>query len=255
MRPTRRGRCAAAPSAPTGPWSRGCRPQVSSACGGSTGCASTSRRLQLLHTELQAAEDNAEITAARLAELQDAAPRLDEERRTRQQAVNHEAARHADLSARREALKALQEKLKTSDKLQPWLARHGLDGLQGLWSRIHIQSGWEHALESALRERIAALEVGRLDSVRGFLGGGAGDAPPAKLAFFSAPAAALPEAQGSLPRLADLLRLHDAGLRAVLCDWLQGCYTAPTLDEALSLRSQLQAGEAFQRRLADRAAA
>ena len=205
--------------------------------------APDAERLAVLHTELQTAEENAEITEARLAELQDAVPRLDDERRTRQQAVNHETMRHADLSARREALKALQEKLKTDGKLQPWLAKHGLDSLQGLWSRIHIQSGWEHALESALRERIAALEVGRLDSVRGFLGAGAGDAPPAKLAFFSAPAAALPEGSGSLPRLADLLRLHDAGLRAVLGDWLQGCYTAPTLDEALTRRSQLQAGE------------
>ncbi|NMM84756.1 chromosome segregation protein SMC [Rhodococcus sp. SRB_17] len=202
-------------------------------------------RLVNLHGQLTAAQEGVEVTEARLAELQDAVPRLDEDRRTRQQAVNQEAARQADLSARMEALKALQEKLKTDGKLQPWLAKHGLEGLQGLWSRIHIEPGWEHALEAALRERIGALEVGRLDSVRGFLGAGGADAPPAKLAFFSPPAASAPEPASDLPRLADLLRLHDAGLRAVLGDWLQGCYTAQSLDEALNRRSQLQAGEAL----------
>jgi chromosome segregation protein len=35
----------------------------------------------------------------------------------------------ADLSARMEALKALQEKVRTDGKLKPWLAKHGLDGL------------------------------------------------------------------------------------------------------------------------------
>jgi chromosome segregation protein len=29
----------------------------------------------------------------------------------------------------------------------------------------------------------------------------------------------------------------------VLVDWLTGCYTAPTLDEALAKRADLQAGE------------
>ena len=116
-------------------------------------------------------------------------PQLDDDRRTRQQAVNTEGARHAELSARLEALKALQEKVKTDGKLAPWLAKHGLEGLQGLWSRIHIEQGWENALEAALRERLGALEVSRLDMVRAF----GSDAPPAKLAFYSPPAAGAPQ--------------------------------------------------------------
>ncbi|GKT20775.1 chromosome segregation protein SMC [Acidovorax sp. SUPP3334] len=200
-------------------------------------------RLVNLREQLEAAREGAEMSEARLGELQESVPQLDEDRRTRQQAVNVESARQADLSARMEALKALQEKVKTSAKLQPWLARHGLDGLQGLWSRIHIEPGWENALEAALRERLGALEVSRLDSVRGFLGAGGNDAPPARLAFYSAPPAGIPEPTGAATRLSDLLRLNDAGLRAVLTDWLQGCYTAQTLDEALNRRPALQPGE------------
>ena len=192
---------------------------------------------------LDEAQELASVAEARLHELQDAVPQLDEDRRAKQQAVNADGSKQAELSARMEALKALQEKVKTDGKLAPWLARHGLEGLQGLWSRIHIEQGWEDALEAALRERLGALEVSRLDMVRGFLDSSGGGAPPAKLAFYSLPTAGTPEPQGSLPRLADKLQLNDAGLRALLVDWLQGCYTAQSLEDALASRDKLQAGE------------
>jgi chromosome segregation protein len=69
------------------------------------------------------------------------------------------------------------------------------------------------------------------------------DAPPAKLAFYSAPQAGAPEKTASLPRLSDLLRVNDAGLKAVLVDWLQGCYVAQSFEDALAQRAQLQPGE------------
>ncbi len=201
-------------------------------------------RLAQLQAQLAEASELAELAEGVLVELQENVPRLDDERRSRQAAVNTESARQADLAARMEALKALQEKVKVSGKLQPWLERHGLEGLQGLWTRLHIEPGWENALEAALRERMGALEVGRLDMVRGFLGSQGHDAPPARLAFFSKPAApAAPEPAGRWQRLSGLLRVSDEGLRSLLADWLQGCYTAPSLDEALAQRSQLQPGE------------
>ena len=200
-------------------------------------------RVTNLRQQYEEAAELAEMAEAALVELQDSVPQLDDERRQRQQALNQEGARQADLAARMEALKALQEKVKTDGKLQPWLAKHGLDSLQGLWSRLHVEPGWENALEAALRERMGALEVGRLDMVRGFLGAGGHDAPPARLAFYNKPSyAAVQNGQGA-NRLSDLLRISDVGLQAVLVDWLTGCYTAPTLDEALTRRASLQPGE------------
>ncbi len=196
-------------------------------------------RLSNLQAQLQEAQAQADVTAAQLEELQASVPQLDEARRQAQQTVNAEQTKQADISARLEALKALQEKVQTDDKLKPWLAKHGLDGLQALWSRIHIDTGWENALEAALRERMASLEVSRLDMVRSF----GGDAPPAKLAFYTPPLAAAPEASSALPRLSDLLRLNDAGQKALLTDWLSGCFTASNLDEALAKRSSLQPGQ------------
>src|SRR3954468_23597028 len=197
------------------------------------------QRLANLQQQVQAGQEAAETAGARLHELQEQVPQLDEDRRTKQQAVNTESHKQADLSARMEALKALQDKVKTDGKLRPWLARHGLDGLQGLWSRIHIEQGWESALEAALRERMNSLEVSRLDMVRAF----GNDAPPAKLAFYHAPAAAAPEAASALPRLADLLRLNDAGQKALLADWLTGAYTAQSFEDALAARDKLRPGE------------
>lgn len=198
-------------------------------------------RVQAAQGELAAAQEQAEVAEAVLHELQERVPELDDARRAAQQAANQESARQADLSARMEALKALQEKVKTDGKLAPWLAKHGLDGLQGLWSRIHVEPGWENAMEAALRERLGALEVSRLEMVRAF----GNDAPPAKLAFYHPPATvavAQPGGSGLKP-LADWLRLNDAGQKGLLADWLQGCLSAPTLEDAMAARERLAPGE------------
>ncbi|WP_342128761.1 chromosome segregation protein SMC [Hydrogenophaga sp. OTU3427] len=202
-------------------------------------------RLHQLEAQWQAAQATQEESDARLHELQEQVPGLDDDRRARQQALNSESARLAELSARMEALKALQEKVKTDGKLRPWLAQHGLDGMAGLWSKLHIETGWENALEAALRERMGALEISRLDMVRGFLGHQSQDAPPAKLVFYSPPSGAAGADTGiaGFTPLAQRLRLNDAGLQALLTEWLHGCFTASTLEDALAQRAQLQPGQ------------
>jgi chromosome segregation protein len=180
-----------------------------------------------------------------LADLELQTPLLDQDRRDKQQAVNNESAKLADLTAKVDALKSLQEKVKTDGKLKPWLGKHGLDNLQGLWHKIHMEPGWDNAMESALRERLSSLEVSRLDMVKAF----ASDAPPAKLSFYTAPIATTTLARKGLPAacrpLSDLLRLSDAGLSALLTDWLQGYFTAPSMDDAMAWRDQLQGSECF----------
>ncbi|MFY7867453.1 chromosome segregation protein SMC [Roseateles sp.] len=196
-------------------------------------------RLADLKRQSDAATEAQEMADARLQELSEQVPVYEDARRNTQQDANQQMAKQSALSARLEALKALQEKVQTEGKLLPWLAKHGLDGLQGLWTRLHIQSGWENALEAALRERMSALQVGRLETVRAF----EQDAPPARLAFYSPPSAAIANTHETLPRLSDLLRLDDAGLKALLNDWLEGVYTAASMEEALANRSRLTHGE------------
>jgi chromosome segregation protein len=181
---------------------------------------------------------------ATVADWQARIPALAEARRSLQERVNDEGRRHAELGARLSALQALQEKVQVENKLKPWLSRHGLESLAGLWTRVRIEAGWEAALEAALRERLGALEIGRLETVRAF----AADAPPSRLAFFTPPVAATPSSHRTLPRLADLLHLGDAGLAALLGDWLEGVYTADDFDAALAARSTLTHGEVIMTR-------
>ncbi len=204
-------------------------------------------RLQALKLQDSTASQGFAEAEARLQDLQEQVPALDEQRRSAQEAVNREGGKLADIGARLEALRALQEKVQTEGKLKPWLDKHGLSGLQGLWRQLHIETGWEPALEAALRERIQALAVGRLDTVRAF----ASDAPPARLAFYAlqdfagAPAR---QASHGLPRLLELLRLGDANLKSLLGDWLEGVYTAASVEEALAQRSKLGHGEVIMTR-------
>jgi chromosome segregation protein len=200
-------------------------------------------RLDALREQLEVQREQREQDQARLDELQELQPRLEEQRREAQAAVNREGKWQADLSARLEALRALQEKLKTDGKLQPWLKRQGLDGLQGLWTRLQVEPGWEIAVESALRERMGALEVSQLDRLAAF----ASDAPPAKLAFHELPSnmsLTQLEAPADTTALSNRLRLHDAGLQALLSSWLAGCWCAETLELALAARGQLESGQA-----------
>ncbi|MHB0921886.1 MAG: chromosome segregation protein SMC [Thiomonas delicata] len=192
--------------------------------------------LQQQQTRLGAERDEAQ---ARLHALQEQLPELQDARQQRQAEAQQAASDLASTTARLHALKALQDKVMTEGRIQPWLARHGLDSLARLWTRIHVEPGWESALEAALRERLAALEVRALDAMAGF----AADPPPAKLTFYAAPQAAvpLPAVPGQQP-LAALLRHVDPGLRAVLDDWLAGVFTADSLAQAMQRHGELPAG-------------
>ena len=192
-----------------------------------------------LETQLLQAQTAAQQLSQDLQNLEAQTPGLEEERKTAQDNSNQQSAKLVELQARHQALMALQEKLRTDERLVPWLAKHGLQTLKPLWSRVNVTPGWEQAFEAALRERLAALEVSKLDTVKSF----ASDVPLAKLSFYSPSVSVSSKKAGSLAPLLDQLKVDDAALKGLLAEWLTGCYTAPNLDTALSLRDKLQPGE------------
>ncbi|MEM5420192.1 MULTISPECIES: chromosome segregation protein SMC [Paraburkholderia] len=199
-------------------------------------------QLEELRMQLAEQEEVLHEAQARLADAQETVPRLDAERRAAHERVQAENAQIHQFEARLAALKQLQENVQTEGKVQPWLERHELGALPRLWKKLHVEAGWETALESVLRERLAALEVSNLDWVKAF----ASDAPPAKLAFYSPPAAGQASAAAAgLTPLLSLVRIDDAGLRAVLTEWLGSTYVANDLAEALAQRAQLPGSGAF----------
>ncbi|MFG6449191.1 chromosome segregation protein SMC [Roseateles sp. BYS180W] len=204
--------------------------------------------LAQLRSDCEEADAQLELSQAQLAELTEQAAQADLLRQQAQRDAQLQSATLTDISARVSALRALQERVQTEGKLQPWLAKHGLQQLQPLWRQLHITPGWEAALEAALRERMGALAVGRLETVQAF----AQDAPPARLAFYALPQQAEPPKAHALPALLDLLKFDTESaplsapsghLKALLSDWLEGIYTADSLEQALLQRPQLRHGE------------
>ena len=197
--------------------------------------------LQGVQNNLALAKEHEQEQSALLQQLQADLPELESRRDELQQALHADRSKESDLQAREQALRALQERIQAGGKLRPWLEKQGLGSLQALWQKLHVEPGWERALEAALRERMQALEVSQIERLAAF----ANDAPDAKLTFYTlpqAPSSASKAAYGLKP-LADYLRLHDAALAGLLGDWLCRVYTAPDLQQALAKRGELAAGE------------
>ncbi|MCC7060095.1 MAG: chromosome segregation protein SMC, partial [Burkholderiaceae bacterium] len=167
---------------------------------------------------------------------------LEAQRQPSQQSLREAEARLAQIDARMSALRQLQERLESQAKVQPWLARHGLDRLARLYQKLRIEDGWGNAIESVLRERVNALEVGRIDHVAGL----AADAPPSKVGFFAAaPAACATSAAPGLRPLLAVVQSGDAGVQSLLAEWLLGYYAADSLEAAMARRADLPPGAQF----------
>jgi chromosome segregation protein len=191
--------------------------------------------------ELSAVE--AELTAKdeALAGLLSRLPGAAETRKSMTHAVQAGEHQLTELEARIAALEQLQRRLEKSESLGEWLDGHGIGGLPRLWQRIHIEDGWEDALEAALRDRLNALLVERLDAARGW----GGDVPPVRLTLLDVEDGASEGAGDALPGLTALRSLvtsMDSALDTALDEWLHGVHVAEDLAQALELRNRLRAG-------------
>ncbi len=184
-----------------------------------------------------------EESARQLEAAQEQQPRMEDERRMAQVQLSSESAANARLEARLTALKHLQESVQSQGKVQPWLIKHELGALPRLWQKLHIDAGWETALESVLRERTNALELSNLDWAKAFFS----DAPPAKLALFApvATSAPAPAPEPGLQPLLNFLQLNDPTLRNLMQDWLSDVYVASDVNLAFGERARLPHGACF----------
>jgi chromosome segregation protein len=202
-----------------------------------------SSHLANLKLQLEEKQQAQEELGYHLEEALEQQPTLEDERQAAQAQVNTETAANAQLEARLNALRQMQERVQTQGKVQPWLQKHELDALPRLWQKLNIEAGWETALESVLRERTSALQMSNIDWAKAFFS----DAPPAKLALY-APSTAVPPAPLEVPGLTpflNLLKLNDPGLRAVLQDWLHNVFSAEDTASAFADRAKLPAGGCF----------
>ena len=179
---------------------------------------------------------------ARLDALQAAAAPIEQERTLAQERLNEVARDLTEVEARLAALKQLQDSVKGNGKLTPWMAKHGLEGMQRLWQRVKVESGWETALEAVLRERLNGLEVSDLGMLASFFG----DAPPAKLTFFAPrPGATERLSMGDVRSLREFVTPSDAMLTPLFDEWLTAVFVANDPAAALAAREKLPPGALF----------
>jgi chromosome segregation protein len=200
------------------------------------------QRLAAVKSDIARLETELAASAQRLQQAETQLAQAQSERQGLLETRTRETEALAKLEARLHALQELQTKVEADERLDPWLRAQGLESLPRLFRKMHVEPGWETAFEAVLRERIEALEVGRLDTLAGL----ATNAPPARVAFYApAGAVAAPAAPAGLVRLADRVRGHDAALAAVLGDWLAKVFIADDVGQALAQRAELPPGGQF----------
>ena len=172
-------------------------------------------------------------------EAQVKVPEMDAARHTAQQKLQESSAALNQTQARLSALQALQEKVQAQAKVGPWLEQKGLNNKQRLWQDLHVEKGWETAFEAVLRERVTALQAADLNEAIRL----AQDAPPSRLAFYSANSIATSDTNVSgLTSLISRVQIKDNAIRAVMQEWLGNVYIADNLDDAMRRRDQLPQG-------------
>jgi chromosome segregation protein len=197
-------------------------------------------------TRLAGLESQRSALAARVAELEAASreaearlPQLEDERRTATTAL-HEATREgASLEASLKALQAQQARLDTDSKLSDWMAAHGLERAERLWQAIHVDAGWDDAVEAALGVRLNAVKLGDESELPQLLR----DAPPGSLAVFVERGAPEAAAAGShLKPLGSVVSSARAGVGAYLKDALANVFVLPEGEEGMALARVLPPG-------------
>jgi len=184
-------------------------------------------------------ETEREAQQQQLTQLQTQLPEADALRRYQRIAVQELERQLSQVEAKLSALQQLQKQVDNDKNLKHWLAKHQLNQLPHMWQSIGIEAGWEDALEAVLRERLNALALPQLDDAAHW-----SDAPPARLAVFSADGAQNFKTQQDigLTPLGQFVSYQDPQTATVVTDWLSGVYVTETLALGLSLRERLPVG-------------
>ncbi|MDZ4313570.1 MAG: chromosome segregation protein SMC [Azonexus sp.] len=190
--------------------------------------AEKEEELSLLREELAGDQDH-------LQQLQQELPQLEATCKQAQGDIQRIERELAAGQARRAALEQMQARTRESGKLPEWLRRHGLENAAPLWQQIHVEAGWESAVEAVLRERLTAIACDDPAKLDEWLH----DRPDARLSVMLVAEEGIGESAG---RLTQRVRSDNPTISAVLADWLGSVLIADSFDEALARRADLPSG-------------
>lgn len=158
---------------------------------------------------------NLQSQQQRLGELQTQLPIREALLKSARENLQAAHRQSTETRARRDALQQLQERVRPSGEIGDWLQAHGLSSAQPLWKTLHVDAGWETAIEAVLRERLAALATD-IDTANKALA----SPPPATLALALSDSTVAQVA--GLDSLRSKVRCDDPRWACVLDEWLAG---------------------------------
>ena len=180
-------------------------------------------------TGIQAALDNA---VRRIADVRGGLEQ-------REQELSALQSVHHDTRGQLASLETLQQAAlgQRSEQVTGWLRSSGLQGAQRLAQEIQAESGWEHAVETALGFYLEAVCIDGLDGTAQLLG----SLQQGALALFdtSVPAETAPSSDKGVALASKVTSSWSIGAL------LDGIYAAESLSQALSMRAGLAGHESI----------
>ncbi len=184
-------------------------------------------RLASAQEAVAIAEGQLEDEQHRLATLQAELPALEAQLRAARERLQAAHRQLTETRARRDALEQLQRRVRQNGEIGDWLKRRGLEAATPLWQAIHVEQGWETAVEAVLRERLAAVAVSPEQA-----GMALAEPPPTTFALaLSGPGG---ERQATAAPLRAKVRCSEPVLATVLDEWLDGVCVADDLSPLLA---------------------
>ncbi|GHU10506.1 chromosome partition protein Smc [Betaproteobacteria bacterium] len=192
-------------------------------------------------TEQELAEARAEEWAEQLRVAQEKLPELEQRRRANEETLHRQSRDAAAAEARRNTLRQMQEQTGQGGRLPEWLQKYGLAEATPLWRVLHVEPGWETAVEAALRERINALPAENAQWAQW-----AQDRPGGRVSLRLRGQESEVRNQESTSVADDSLlkrvKVDDARWLPLLTDWLGAVRTVASLEDALLAAPALPLG-------------
>jgi chromosome segregation protein len=172
----------------------------------------------LVRLAQELAQSSAELSRqeALLAQLEAAREALDRQRRASVDSLQMLEREFSALEGRLLTLQKIQNQVEENSKIQTWISRHELASKPRLWQKIRVEPGWETAVESALRERLHAMEMSDPELLQRLLE----DPPPARVSAFLPGTEAKLRREAGLKPLADYVEAIEPTVSGVVAAWL-----------------------------------
>ncbi|MCB1957404.1 MAG: chromosome segregation protein SMC, partial [Rhodocyclaceae bacterium] len=199
--------------------------------GGQVADAPEAVEIARLEAELDLVAEEQSGREASLGELQAGIPELQAGVRSRLDEERQAQRTLTERRARLEALQQLQARVRDQGELGSWIRRHGLDSDRPVWKCLAVEAGWEQAVETVLRERLAALEAAEPAALAPLLA----DPAPASVAVMVAGGgpAAPRQAPAGTRWLRERLSSEVPSISEVVGSWLEGVASVDSLGDWL----------------------